>query len=388
MLLQIFQQLCAGRRELREAIERGTRPLPTLPRKRGRVKEGAFLCRLRMRVKERVSLPRLWGRVREGASVARCAAVMFAALTLGTVTAHAADTYPSRPIRLVVGFGAGGPTDIPARFIADKLGAALGQPVVVENKPAAGGIVATRDVLAQPRDGYTLLLCTHFDATNTAVYRDAGYTLSDIAPVSLIAKYYYGLALTNAIPANDFKSFVAYAKAHPGAVTYATVGAASAQEIMARELEKLAGVTMNRIPFRGGLQIVQELVAGRVDLYPSPTLAIMPQYRAGHLKILATTSPERLNNLPEVPTLKEVGFDFVRFGWLGVCAGAGTPEPIIATLNKQIVAIVGSPAYRSLIETAGQIAVSSSPRDFGAVMQKTLDDVVPAVKEFGLQQDK
>ena len=251
--------------------------------------------------------------------------------------ARAADTYPSRPIRLVVGFGAGGPTDIPARFIADRLGAALGQPVVVENKPAAGGIVATRDVLAQPRDGYTLLLCTHFDATNIAVYRNAGYRLGDIAPISLIAKYYYGLALANAVPADDFKSFVAYAKAHPGEVTYATVGAGSAQEIMARQLEKLTGVTLNRIPFRGGLGVVQEVVAGRVDLYPSPTLAIMSQYQSKQLKILATTSPERLKNLPEIPTLKEKGFDFVRFGWLGVCAGAGTPAPIIKTLNEHIV---------------------------------------------------
>src|ERR1700749_2579522 len=171
--------------------------------------------------------------------------------------ALAADTYPNRPIRLIVGFAAGGPTDIPARFIADRLGNALGQPVVVENRPAAGGIVATRDVLAQPRDGYTLLLCTHFDATNTAVYRNAGYKLGDIAPVSLIVKYYYGLALANAIPADDLASFLAYAKAHPGEVTYATVGSGSAQEIIARELGKLSGVTMNRIPFRGGLQIVQ-----------------------------------------------------------------------------------------------------------------------------------
>src|SRR6202451_3908295 len=114
--------------------------------------------------------------------------------------------YPNKPIRLVVGFGAGGPTDIPARFVADRLRQAPWPPVVVDNKPAAGGIVAARDVLAQPRDGYTLLLCTHFDATNTAVYRSAGYKLSDIAPISLIAKYYYGLALSNAIPADDFKS--------------------------------------------------------------------------------------------------------------------------------------------------------------------------------------
>ncbi|HTC02537.1 MAG TPA: tripartite tricarboxylate transporter substrate binding protein [Xanthobacteraceae bacterium] len=309
-------------------------------------------------------------------------------LILCAPPAQAADTYPSRPIRLVVGFGAGGPTDIPARFIADRLGTALGQPVVVENKPAAGGIVATRDVLAQPRDGYTLLLCTHFDATNVAVYRNAGYQLGDIAPISLIAKYYYGLALANVIPADDFESFVTYAKAHPGEVTYATVGAGSSQEIMARQLEKLTGVTMNRIPFRGGIGVVQELVAGRVDLYPSPTLAIMSQYRGKLLKILATTSPERLNNLPEIPTLREKGFDFVRFGWLGVCAGAGTPEPIIKTLNEHVVSIVAMPDYRALIENAGSIAISSTPQEFGAVIRKTLDDTAPAVQEFGLQQDQ
>jgi tripartite-type tricarboxylate transporter receptor subunit TctC len=304
----------------------------------------------------------------------------------GVLPARAAE-YPNRPIRLVVGFGAGGPTDIPARFIADRLGAALGVPVVVENKPAAGGIVATRDVLAQPRDGYTLLLCTHFDATNIAVYRNAGYQLSDIAPVSLIAKYYYGLALSNAIAAQDFKSFVAYAKAHPGEVTYATVGAGSAQEIMARQLEKLTGVTMNRIPFRGGIQVVQELIAGRVDLYPSPTLAVIAQYKAKQLKILAATSPERLNNLPEVPTLKESGFDFTRFGWLGVCAGAGTPEPVIRILNERIVTIVASADYRALIENAGSIPVSSTPQQLGDTIKNTLDEVAPAIQEFGLQQD-
>jgi tripartite-type tricarboxylate transporter receptor subunit TctC len=231
-------------------------------------------------------------------------------------------------------------------------------------------------------------LCTHFDATNVAVYRNAGYQLGDIAPISLIAKYYYGLALANVIPADDFESFVTYAKAHPGEVTYATVGAGSSQEIMARQLEKLTGVTMNRIPFRGGIGVVQELVAGRVDLYPSPTLAIMSQYRGKLLKILATTSPERLNNLPEIPTLREKGFDFVRFGWLGVCAGAGTPEPIIKALNEDVAQIVATPGYRTLIENAGSIPVSATPQEFAAIIQKTLDDAVPTIREFGLQQDQ
>ena len=316
-------------------------------------------------------------------------AVLVAAFAASlALPALAADTYPTRPIRLIVGFAAGGPTDIPARFIADKLGSALGQPVVVENKPAAGGIVATRDVLAQPRDGYTLLLCTHFDATNTAVYRSPGYKLSDIAPVSLIVKYYYGLALANAIPADDLASFIAYGKAHPGEVTYATVGSGSAQEIISLQMQKLTGITMNRVPFRGGLGVVQEIMAGRVDFYPSPTLAVISQYQAKQLKIIAATSPERLKSLPDVPTMKESGFDFVRFGWLGVCAGTGTPEPILNTLNEHIVSIVGSPEFHTLIENAGSIAESSTRPGFAATIQKTLDDVVPTVQEFGLQVDQ
>jgi tripartite-type tricarboxylate transporter receptor subunit TctC len=306
----------------------------------------------------------------------------------GVGGAHAEEPYPSRPIRLVVGFGAGGPTDIPARFVADKLGEALGQRVVVENKPAAAGMIAARDVLSQPRDGYNLLLCTHFEAINTAVYKNVQFKLSDLAPISLIAKYYYGLALANSIPATDLGSFVQYAKAHPGEVTYATIGAGSAQEILARQLEKLTGISMNRIPFRGGPQVVQELVAGRVHFYVSPTLGIVPQYEEKQLKILAVSAPERLKNLSAIPTLTERGVNFVRFGWLGICAGAGTPRPILDLLNRQLMAIVATPDYRAMVEKAGSIAVSSSPGELRQVITQTLDDVAGSIREFGLQQEQ
>jgi tripartite-type tricarboxylate transporter receptor subunit TctC len=302
--------------------------------------------------------------------------------------ASAQEAYPSRPIRLVVGFGAGGPTDIPARFIAEKLGDALGQRVVVENKPAAAGMVATRDVLSQPRDGYTLLLCTHFEAINTAVYKNVLFKLDDVAPISLITKYYYGLALANAVPADDFESFVRYAKANPNEVSYATVGAGSAQEILARQLEKLTGIVMNRIPFRGGPQVVQELIAGRVHFYVAPTLALVPQYHAKQLKILAVSAPERVKSLSEIATLTEKGVDFVRFGWLGICAGAGTPQPILDQLQRQIAAIVATPDYRNLIEKAGSLAVSSTPQELRQVITQTLDDVAGSIREFGMQQEQ
>jgi tripartite-type tricarboxylate transporter receptor subunit TctC len=305
----------------------------------------------------------------------------------GVATALAAD-YPVKPIRLVVGFGAGGPTDIPARFIADKLGERLGQRVLVENKPVAAGMLATRDVLSQPRDGNTLLLCTHFEAINTASYTNPGFRLDDIAPISLIAEYYYALALSLRVPAEDFASFVRYAKSHPGEVSYATIGAGSAQEILARQLEKLAGITMNRIPFRGGPQVVQEMIAGRVDFYVSPTLGVVPQYEAKQLRLLAVSAPERLPKVPQVPTLKEAGIDYVRFGWLGICAAEGTPQPIIDRLNREIVSIVATPDYAAMIENAGSIAMSSTPERLGQVIRQTLDDVAATIREFGLQQER
>jgi tripartite-type tricarboxylate transporter receptor subunit TctC len=298
--------------------------------------------------------------------------------------AFAAD-YPVRPVRLVLGFGAGGPTDIPARFVADKLGDRLGQRIIVENKPAAAGMLATRDVLSQPRDGYNLLLCTHFESINTAVYKDTGFKLSEIAPVSLIAKYYYGVALSPAVPAHDFASFVDYAKARPGEVSYAVIGAGSAQEILARQLEKLAGITMNRIPFRGGPQVVQELVAGRVHFYVAPTLALMPQYDSGQLNLLAVTAPARLSSAPRVPTLQEVGIDYVRFGWLGICAGLGTPRPVIERLNREIVTVVATADYKTMIENAGSIAVSSTPEELGQLILATVDDVASTMREFPQQ---
>ena len=306
---------------------------------------------------------------------------------LGVTTTLAAD-YPLKPIRLVVGFGAGGPTDIPARFIADKLGERLGQRVLVENKPVAAGMLATRDVLSQPRDGYTLLLCTHFEAINTASYTNPGFKLDDIAPISLIAEYYYALALSLRVPAEDFASFVQYAKSHPGEVSYATIGAGSAQEILARQLEKLAGITMNRIPFRGGPQVVQEMIAGRVDFYVSPTLGVVPQYESRQLRLLAVSAPERLPKVPQVPTLKEAGIDYVRFGWLGICAAEGTPQPIIDRLNREIVSIVATPDYATMIENAGSIAMSSTPEQLGQVIRQTLDGVAATIREFGLQQER
>jgi tripartite-type tricarboxylate transporter receptor subunit TctC len=310
------------------------------------------------------------------------------ALGLALVASAAeAQTYAQRPVRLIVGFGAGGPTDIPARFIADKLGTILKQRVVVENKPGAAGMLATRDAIAQPADGHTLLLCTHFESINTAAYRNPQFRLSDLAPISLIAKYYYGIAMSNAVPVKDIDGFVAHAKANPGAISYATLGAASAQEIFVRQLERLAGISLNRVPFRTGPQVMPDLIAGRVHIYVSPTLAVLPLHDTKELKVIGITSTERLPTAKDIPTLVEKKIPFVRFGWLGICAREGTPQAIIAELNRHIASIVAMPDYQSLIVKGGSLPEASSPAALGKIIVQTREEVASTIVEFGLQQD-
>jgi tripartite-type tricarboxylate transporter receptor subunit TctC len=293
--------------------------------------------------------------------------------------------FPDKPIRLVVGFTAGGPTDLPARFIAERLGTALGQPVVVENRPGASGQIAAQDVLSKAKDGYSLLFCTHFESINLATHKDAGYRLSDLAPISQVARYYYGVVAANDVPAKDWNAFVAYARANPGKVNYAMLGRGSAQEILALELGKLTGIEMTGVPYKGGADVMKDLLPGRVQLYVSPTLAVIPLAKSGKLKLLAVTSPERLAVAPEVPTLVEKGLPFVRFGWLGVCAPSGTPRPVIALLNRHLGAIVRSPDYRQMIEKAGSIPLASTPEELGTILDETYEQTARISREFGLQ---
>jgi len=296
----------------------------------------------------------------------------------------AAQTWPDKPLRLVVGFTAGGPTDLPARFLADRLGTSLGQRVVVENRPGAAGQIATQDVLAKPRDGYNLLLCTHFEAINAAVYKNVPYKLADLAPITQISRYYYGVVVANDLPA-DWDAFVRHAKANPGKLNYGMLGKGSAQHILALELGKLTGIDMTGVPYKGGADALNDVIAGRVEMYVSPTLAVLGPHRAGRVRLLAVSSAERLAAAPDIPTLAEKGLPFVRFGWLGVCAGSGTAAPAITTLNRHIRAIVQSAEYKEMIEKTGSVAVSSTPEELGKVLAETFEQTERISREFGLQ---
>lgn len=317
-----------------------------------------------------------------------CASAFALAATLAAAAVPAtAETYPTKPIRLVVGFTAGGPTDVPARFIAEQLGQMLGQRVVVENKPGAGSMLATNDVLAQPRDGHTLLLCTYFDPVNTLLYRNVRYKVSDLVGISLIAKYDYGIALANDIPATNWQEFVAYARANPGKINYGHLGIGSSQNIVAKKLAKITGVSMTALPFPGAANALQEVVAGRNHLFVGPPLVVMPLFQSKQLKVIAVTGSERLASMPDVPTLRESGTDVVADAWLGVCAGSGTPQPIVDLLNEKVVTIVKSDAYRDLVGRSGSRNVSSTPQEFAKLIEDTVNDAKPIVQEFNLVLD-
>lgn len=314
-------------------------------------------------------------------------ACLAALLWLAGPDRAAAQAYPARSIRLLVGFPAGGPADIPGRAMAGKLSGILGAPIVVENKPGAGGMLATQELLAQPRDGYTLLLCTYFDPVNTLLYRKARYKVSDIAPVSLIARYDYAIAAPLSSKAATFPELMALAKASPGKINYGQLGIASTQNMLAKQLQKLLGVSMTGVTYKGTADAMQEVVAGRLDIHIGPPISVMPLYQGKQIKVLAVTGKQRLAAAPEVPTLTESGVPLVAFAFLGVCAGQGMPQPVIDKLNKVVVSIVETPAYRALVEKSGSVAASSTPAEMQAVIDAAVRDAAPIITEFGLQVD-
>jgi tripartite-type tricarboxylate transporter receptor subunit TctC len=301
-------------------------------------------------------------------------------------TAASAQDFPNRTIRLLVGFPAGGPSDVPARLIAEKMQAALGKAVVVENKTGAAGMIALNDMLGQPRDGHTLLLCSYLDASNTLLYKKVAYKLADIAPISLVSKAYYAFTVPTSLPVDSMKEFIAYAKERAGQLNYGKVGAGSVTELLAKQLEKTAGLSMVGVPFKGTGPALQEVVAGRLELAVSPVALALPQHEGGTVKILGLTSTERLAVLPKVPTLMEQGVPIANYGWWGMCGAAGTPQGVIDRINEVVVAAVGSPEYRSVMEKSGTIASASTPGELDIIIGETVRDFDRLIKDLGIKQ--
>jgi tripartite-type tricarboxylate transporter receptor subunit TctC len=299
----------------------------------------------------------------------------------------AAETYPSRPIRLLIGFPPGGPADIPGRAIAERLSQSLGVPVVPENKPGAGGMLATQELISQPADGHTLLICTYFDPVNTLVYRNARYKVSDIAPISLIGTYDYVLAVANSVPAERLSELIDITKANPNKFNYGHIGIGSPANLIFKQLEKRTGMKMTPVPFRGSAPAIQELIAGRIDLYIVPPISAVQPFDAKQIKVLATTGKSRLAVMPQAATLQELGVNLISFAFLGVCAAKGTPAQIIEKLGGLVREAVAAPKYEHLMDTLGSVPISSSSQELQAVIDNAVRDAAPIVEEFNLHLD-
>lgn len=295
-------------------------------------------------------------------------------------------TYPQRPVKLIVPFSPGGLSDTLARLLAQPLSVALGQQVLVENRPGAGGIVATELVAKSPADGYTLLLADpqHL-AINPALHSKLPYdAIRDFEPITLAAYGPLFLAVHSAVAANNFAEFTALAKARPGKLSYGSAGSGSIHHLSMESLKAAAGLDIVHVPFKGAAQAMPALVGAQVDVVFAAYPSLAPQVKAGKVRILAVSTGKRTRLAPEVPTLAELGvrgYDFA--GQIGLVAPAGTPREVIARLHGEIVKALRQPELIERMTALGIDPVGNTPEDYARLIRTDLEKFARAVKISG-----
>ncbi|MEP6942645.1 MAG: tripartite tricarboxylate transporter substrate binding protein [Betaproteobacteria bacterium] len=295
--------------------------------------------------------------------------------------------YPSRPIQIIVPFTPGTGMDILARTVGQKLGERMGQPVVVENRPGASGNIGAAAVAKAAPDGYTLLLSGNPLVMNVTLARDLPFDpVKDLAPIEKMATGTLAITVSNAVPANTVKEFVAYAKANPGKLAYGTPGVGTPQHL-ATELFKLTtGIDMLHVPYKGSAGAITGLMSGEIAFMFNAVHAVLPQAKAGKLRILAVASAKRSPAAPDVPTVAESGYpEFDVDLWYGLLAPAGTPKDVVARLNAEITQILSAPEMRETLAGQGLEAVTSTPEQFGALMNADLARWAKVIKEAGIK---
>ena len=314
-----------------------------------------------------------------------------AAAMLGALVpfAASAQSWPDKPIRFVMTAPAGSSIDVIGRTIADKLKDRLGQPVVVDNKPAAGGTVAVDETAKAAPDGYTMVLAFNGPLSITPLLRKLPYDVpKDLAPVIITTSQPNVLAVNAQLPAKDVKELVAYAKANPGKVNYASVGPGSSSHLNGELLKLLAGIDIVHIPFNGSPPAVTSTVQGETQMIFAVMQPLQPQIQAGKLRALAVTSAKRFPPLPDLPTIAESGYPkFESLAWNGVLVPAGTPKPVIARLNAEINAILKLPDVAQKLSAAGFDLIGGTPEDFGALIKAESDKWAPVIKSSGIKID-
>jgi tripartite-type tricarboxylate transporter receptor subunit TctC len=312
-----------------------------------------------------------------------------ASLALGLpAVSRAATSYPTRPVRMLVGFAAGGAPDIAARLVGQWLSDRLGQQVIIENRTGAGGNIATEAVIDAPGDGYTLLMAGLQNAVNTTLYQKLRYDFArDTVPVAGVSRETYGLEVHPSFPAQTVAEFIAYAKANPGKLNMASPGYGTGPHMAGELFKIMAGVDMQHVPYRGSPPALTDLMAGQVQLMFSPMSSSTEYVKAGKLRALAVTTAARSEVLPDIPTVGEFVPGYQATGWFGICAPARTPAEIVDRLNQEINAGLADPKLKSRFADLSASVVPGSPSDFGKFIADETEKWGKVVRTANLRAD-
>ena len=289
------------------------------------------------------------------------------AAALSAVSRRArAQAYPSRPVRWVVTAAAGGSADILARLMGQWLSERLGQPFIVENRTGAGGNIGTESVVHAPPDGYTLHLTATSDAINATLYDKLNFSLlRDIAPVASLIRGPFVMVVNSSFPAKTVPDFIAYAKANPGKINFASGGIGFATHIAGEMFKMMTGVDMVHVPYRGQAPAMVDLLAGQVQVMFDPVVSSLSNIRAGKVRALAVTTSTRSEALPDVPTVGDFVPGYEASVWFGVGAPGNTPAEIVGTLNKEINAGLANPRIKARLADLGAVPMSMTPAEYG-----------------------
>jgi tripartite-type tricarboxylate transporter receptor subunit TctC len=299
-----------------------------------------------------------------------------------------AQAYPTRPVRMVAPFAAGGIADILARLIGQWLSERLGQPFVIENRPGAAGNIGTEAVVKSPPDGYTLLLASTPNTINATLYDKLNFNfIRDIAPVATISRNSIVMVVHPSMPAKTVPEFIAYAKANPGKINMASAGSGSTSHVSGELFKMMTGVNLVHVPYRGAGPVLVDLLAGVVQVYFSPTPPAIEYIKAGKLRALAVTTATRSDALPDVPTVGEFVPGYEASGWSGIGSPKSTPTEVIDKLNREINTALADPKIKAQLADLGSLALAGSPADFGKLIADETEKWAKVLQFVGIKVD-